>query len=72
MKLILWPMWTANRVSRTAIDEIQGNYRKAADTKRRILELLTKEWGFSEETVVHETEQEIERLMERALARNHA
>ena len=55
-----------------AIYEIQGDYRKAADTKRRVLELLTKEWGFSEETVVHDTEQEIERLMKRALARNHA
>ncbi len=47
-----------------AIYEIQGDYRKAADTKMRLLELLTKEWGFSEETVVHETEREIERLME--------
>ena len=40
-----------------------GEYQKAADTQKRILELLKNEWGCSEETVVRETEQEIERLL---------
>lgn len=46
-----------------AIYEIRGENEKAAETKRRILDALKNEWGFSEETVVRETEREIERLM---------
>ena len=44
------------------IYEILGEYKKAADTHRRILAALKEEWGFTEETVIRETEQEIERL----------
>lgn len=47
------------------IYEIQGNYPKAADTQRRVLTALKSEWGFTEETIVRETEQEIERLEKR-------
>lgn len=47
------------------IYEIMGEYQKAADTQRRILDALKTEWGFSEETVIHETECEIERLMQK-------
>ena len=45
------------------IYEIRGENEKAAETKRRILDALKTEWGFSEETVVRETEREIERLV---------
>lgn len=44
------------------IHEIRGEYKEAADAQRRILQSLKDEWGFTEETVVRETEQEIERL----------
>lgn len=53
-----------------AIYEIKGDYQKAADTQNRILEALKKEWGFSEETVVHDTEKEIQRLMKKAQPKN--
>ena len=45
------------------IYEIRGEYESAADTKRRILNALKNEWGFTEETVARETERDIERLM---------
>ena len=44
------------------IDEIRGEYGKAAGTHQRILDVLRNEWGFTEETVVRETERQIERL----------
>jgi len=44
------------------IYEILGEYEKAVDTRKRILDALKNEWGFKEETVIHETEKEIERL----------
>jgi len=46
----------------STIYEITGQYRKAAETQMRILKALQEEWGLSEEIVVRETEQEIERL----------
>ena len=46
----------------SVIYEITGDYQKAAETQRRILAVLKEEWGFSEETIVQETKQEIERL----------
>lgn len=49
------------------IYEILGDYQKAAETQKRILEALKTEWGFSEETVIHETELEIERLTKRSI-----
>lgn len=50
------------------IHEIRGDYLKAADTRKRILYSLRNEWGFTEETVIQETEQEIRRLMEKGNA----
>ena len=47
------------------IYEILGDYKNAADTQRRILDSLKNEWGFTEETVVAETEREIDRLMKK-------
>lgn len=52
-----------------AIYEIRGQYHKAADTQRRILDLLRNEWGFTEETAVRETEQKLERLLQKAQIR---
>lgn len=46
------------------IYEIMGKYQKAADTQKRILDALKNEWGFSEETIIRDTECEIERLMQ--------
>lgn len=48
------------------IYEILGDYQKASETQKRILDALKTEWGFSEETVIHETELEIERLTKRS------
>jgi len=48
------------------IYELLGDFRKAADTRKRILDALKNEWGFTEETVVAETEAEIERLLRKA------
>ncbi len=47
------------------IYEILGDYQKAAETQERILVALKTEWGFSEETVIRETELEIGRLTKR-------
>ena len=51
------------------IHEIRGEYQEAADTWRRVLDSLKNEWGFTEETVVRETEQEIQRLEEKSKRR---
>ena len=56
------PRFTDALESIAVIYEITGDYRKAADTRKRLLDCLKKEWGFSEETIVRETEQEIDRL----------
>ncbi|MDO4414181.1 MAG: helix-turn-helix domain-containing protein [Erysipelotrichaceae bacterium] len=50
------------------ISEITGNYEKAAETCDRMLELLEKEWGLSEETDsgVAETKKEKARLLAKA------
>lgn len=49
-----------------AIREIQGRYAEAAAAYDRILENMHEEWGFSEETVVEEAEQERSRLLQKA------
>ena len=46
----------------SAIYEICGEYHKALETQKRILELLKNEWGFTDEVVIHDVEQEIERI----------
>ncbi len=49
-----------------AIREIQGRYAEAAAAYDRILENMHEEWGFTEETIVREAEQERSRLLQRA------
>ena len=56
------PRYTDALEGIAAIYEICGDYAKAVETKKRILALLKEEWGFTEETAVHETEWEIKRL----------
>ena len=56
------PRYTDALEGIAAIYEICGDYAKAVETKKRILALLKEEWGFTEETAVCETEQEIKRL----------
>lgn len=46
--------------------EIRGEYRKAAETYDRIIELLEKEWGFTEETALQHAKSEKARLLARA------
>ena len=49
-----------------AIHEIRGDYRKAAETYDRIIELLKAEWGLTEESVLQEAKKEKARLMAKA------
>lgn len=49
-----------------AIHEIRGEYRKAADTYNRIIELLENEWGFTEETELQQAKREKVRLLSKA------
>ncbi len=39
-----------------AIHQIRGDYRKAAETYDRIIEVLKKEWGYTAETVLQEAQ----------------
>lgn len=48
------------------IYEILHDYRKAAETRRRVLSLLKDEWGYTEETVICKAEEEVERLLHKA------
>ena len=47
------------------IHEIRGEYRKAADTCDRIIELLEKEWGMTEEVELRRVLEEKKRLLEK-------
>lgn len=49
-----------------AIREIQGRYAEAAAAYDRILENMHEEWGYTDETVVREAEQDRTRLLQRA------
>jgi transcriptional regulator with XRE-family HTH domain len=44
------------------IYEIRGEYKKAVETQKSILDVLKNEWGFTEEVTIREVEGEIERL----------
>ena len=50
------------------IYEIRGEYRKAAETFDRIIELLEKEWGMTEEAELKQAQREKARLLARALS----
>lgn len=47
------------------IQEIMGDYRKAAETCDRIIELLEKDWGMTEEVELRNVQKEKERLLAR-------
>ena len=47
------------------INEIRGDWRKAAETCDRIIELLEKEWGMTEEAELKEARREKERFLAR-------
>ncbi|MBP5730014.1 MAG: helix-turn-helix domain-containing protein [Clostridia bacterium] len=51
------------------IYEITGNYKKAAETYDRIIDLLANEWGFTEETGLKHAQKEKARLLEKAQSR---
>ncbi len=48
------------------IYEITGDYRKAADTYDRIIDLLENEWGFTEDTGLQDAKNEKARLLGKA------
>ena len=48
------------------IYEIRGDYRKAAETYDRIIDLLENEWGFTEDTGLQEAQKEKARLLAKA------
>ena len=48
------------------IYEIMRDYRKAAETHDRIIDLLENEWGFTEETVLQNAQKEKARLLAKA------
>ena len=48
------------------IYEITGDYRKAADTYDRIIDLLENEWGFTEDTGLQDAKKEKARLLGKA------
>ena len=49
-----------------AIHQIRGDYQKAAETYDRIIELLEKEWGFTEEVELQEAKKKRAALLARA------
>ena len=49
-----------------AIWEIRGDFRKAAETYDRIIELLEKEWGMTEEVELQQAKREKARLLAKA------
>ena len=48
------------------IYEIRGDYRKAAETYDRIIDLLENEWGFTEDTDLQKAQKEKARLLAKA------
>lgn len=59
------PRFTDALESISMIYEIRGEYKKAAEAKKRELKNLKEEWGMTEEVMVRETEREIERLLKK-------
>jgi hypothetical protein len=51
------------------IHEIRGDFKKAADTWGRIVDLLEKEWGLTEETELKQAREKRARLMEKTSGR---
>ena len=59
------PRFTDELRSIADIYEIMGDYRKAAETCDRIIELLEKEWGMTEEVELQRVIEEKKRLLEK-------
>ncbi|MBP5154914.1 MAG: hypothetical protein ILP12_07945, partial [Lachnospiraceae bacterium] len=60
------PRFTDELMAVADIYEIMGDYRKAAETYGRIIELLEKEWGFTEDTGLKKAREEQARLLAKA------
>ena len=60
------PRFTDELMAIADIYEIMGEYRKAAEANDRIIELLEKEWGFTEETALQKAQDEKARLLAKA------
>ena len=57
------PRFTDELMAIADIYEIMGNYRKAAETYDRMIDLLKNEWGFTEETDLQKAQKEKARLL---------
>ena len=60
------PRFTDELMGIRDIYEIMGDYKKAADTQGRIIDLLRSEWGMSEEDQMKTEQKEKERLLAKA------
>lgn len=60
------PRFTDELMAIADIYEIMGEYRKAAETNDRIIDLLTNEWGFTEDTGLKHAHKEKARLLAKA------
>ena len=59
------PRFTDELTAIADIWEIRGEYRKAAETCERIIELLENEWGMTEEVALKDAQREKARLLEK-------
>ena len=57
------PRYTDELMGIADICQIRGDYKKAADTYDRIIDLLQNEWGFTEDTALKDARKEKERLL---------
>ena len=60
------PRFTDELMAIADIYEIMGEYRKAAETYDRIIDLLENEWGFTEDTGLKQAKEEKARLLAKA------
>lgn len=60
------PRFTDELMGIADIYEIMGEYEKAAETQGRIVDLLEKEWGFTEDTGLAHAREEKARLLAKA------
>ena len=59
------PRFTDELMGIADIYEIMGEYRKAAETHGRIVDLLENEWGLTEDTMILHEREEKKRLLEK-------
>ena len=60
------PRFTDQLHAISEIYEIMGDYKKAAETADRLVDLLEQEWGFTEEVVLADAKKERDRLRNKA------